>query len=181
MAGRPRWRRILLTVPVAVLAALALCLPATGAATAPHDSHQQLHPYRIGHFHAVGSHWHLKVEHLNRNGNGHVRHADRHNRAAGARHRYVLVRVRGKLAAAGVGSLAYDESFRLLVDGRRHAPAHVFLWHGLPQSGTVDHGEVVVVKIPFRVSRAEARKPMILRALSQLDWQSAPRFFRTTR
>jgi hypothetical protein len=179
MLGCPPWRRILCSAPVAVLAAaLALTVPASASAASVHQS-QRLHPYHVGHFHSVGTHWNLKVEHLNRYGNSHVRRADARNRPAGAGYRYVLVRISGRLASHGIGGLGYDESFRLLVDGRSYAPANVFLWHGLQQSGTAHHGEVVVAKIPFRVTRHDASKRMILRAASQLDWRSAPRYFRT--
>jgi hypothetical protein len=179
MPGCPPWRRVLLTSPVAALAALALSVPASSAVAASGHSSQRLHPYHVGHFHPVGSHWALKVVHLNRFGNSHVRRADSHNHGPGADHRYVLVRISGRLLSHGVGDLGYDESFRLLVAGHRYPPAHVFLWHGLPQSGTVTHGEVVVAKIPFRVTRKDASHRMILRAVSQLDWRPAPRFFRT--
>jgi hypothetical protein len=36
-----------------------------------------------------------------------------------------------------------------------------------------------VAKVPFLVTRHDASHRMILRAVSQLDWRSAPRFFRT--
>ena len=179
MLGCPPWRRILCSAPVAVVAALALTVPASAAGALSHHSSQRLHPYHVGHFHSVGTHWNLKVEHLNRHGNSHVRRADAHNRQAGSGYRYVLVRISGKLTSHGVGGLGYDESFRLLVNGHDYAPANVFLWHGLQQSGTVHHGEVVVAKVPFRVTRHDASHRMILRAVSQLDWRSAPRFFRT--
>jgi hypothetical protein len=180
MPGRPPWRRILATAPVAVLAALALAVPASGAAASAQHPSQAAHPYQVGHFHAVGSHWNLKVEHLNRNGNADVRLADPLNHAPRPGYRYVFVRVSGKLASHGVGGLGYDESFRLLIGAQTYSPANVTLRHGLPQCGVVNHGQVVVAKIPFLVPRTQLSHPMVLRALSQLDWHSAPRFFRTT-
>jgi hypothetical protein len=179
MLGCPPWRRIVCSAPVAVLAALALTVPASAAGGSSHHSPQRLHPYHVGHFHSVGTHWTLKVEHLNRHASAHVRHVDAHNRPAGLGHRYVLVRISGKLTSHGIGDLAYDQSFRLLVGGHSYAPANVFLWHGLQQSGTVHAGEVVMAKVPFRVTRRDASHRMILRAVSQLDWHSPARYFRT--
>jgi hypothetical protein len=179
MLGCPPWRRILASAPVAILAALALSVPASAAGASSHHAPQRLHPFHVGHFHSVGSHWNLKVEHLNRHGNAHVRRADSHNHAPGAGYRYVLVRICGKLASHGVGGLGYDESFRLLIGAHSYSPANVYLRRGLQQSGTVSHGEVVVAKVPFRITRSDASHRMILRAVSELDWHAAPKFFRT--
>jgi hypothetical protein len=179
MPAGPPWR-IPATAPVAVLAAVALAVPASGAAASARHLSQAAHPYQVGHFHAVGSHWNLKVEHLNRNGNADVRRADPLNRAPRPGYRYVFVRVSGKLTSHGIGGLGYDESFRLLVDTHSYAPSTVTLRHGLPQCGVVRHGQVVVAKIPFLVKRSQLSRRMVLRALSQLDWHSTPRFFRTT-
>jgi hypothetical protein len=180
MPGRPPWRRILATAPVAVVTALALVAPTSASAAAATHSKQALHPYRVGHFHAVGSHWNIKVEHRNLHGNDDVRHADAFNRAPKSGYRYVLVRVSGRLLSQ-VGGLGYDEKFRLLVGGHALSPARVSLRHGLEQSGIVNHGQVVTAKIPFLVKHSQLHQTMILRAVSQLDWQSPPRFFRTTR
>jgi hypothetical protein len=179
MPGRPPWRRILATAPVAVVTALATVAPTSAAAAGSTQSSQPLHPYRVGHFHAVGSHWNIKVEHRNLHGNDDVRHADAFNRAPAHGYRYVLVRIGGRLLSQ-VGGLAYDEKFRLLVGGHTLSPAHVNLRHGLEQSGVVNRGQVVTAKIPFRVKHSQLHQQMILRAVSQLDWQSPPSFFRTT-
>jgi hypothetical protein len=180
MPGRPPWRRILAIAPVAVVTALALVAPTSAAAAASTHSKQALHPYHVGHFHAVGSHWNIKVEHRNLHGNYDVRHADAFNRAPRHGYRYVLVRISGRLLSQ-VGGLAYDEKFRLLVGGQPLSPAHVNLRHGLEQSGIVNHGQVVTAKIPFLVKHSQLHQRMILRAVSQLDWRSAPRFFLTSR
>jgi hypothetical protein len=179
MPGRPPWRRILATAPVAVLTALALVAPSSASAAASTHSSQALHPYRVGHFHAVGSHWNIRVEHRNLHGNYDVRHADAFNRAPQPGYRYVLVRISGRLLSR-VGGLAYDEKFRLLVGGQLLSPARVNLRHGLEQSGIVNHRQVVTAKIPFLVKHSQLHQQMILRAVSQLDWQSPPRFFLTT-
>jgi hypothetical protein len=177
MLGRPPWRRFLTASPVALIAALALAVPAAAASSA-NPSFQ--HPYPVGHFHAVGSHWNLKVEHLNRTGNRDVRLADPINPAPRHGYRYVFVRVSGKLLSSGPGGLAYDESFRLVIGHHRYAPAHVTLRHGLPQSGVVSHGMVVTAKVPFLVKQRDLKRRMILRACSQLDWHSPAKYFRTT-
>jgi hypothetical protein len=176
MLGRPPWRRLLAGTPVALIAALSLAMPASGAAA---STPSVQHPYRVGHFHQVGTHWNLKVEHRNMHGNRDVRLADPLNLAPGRGHRFVLIRVNGKLVS-GVGGLGYDESFRLIVGRHVYRPAHVELRHGLPQSGVVSHGMVVMAKIPFLVSHRDLHRRMILRATSLLDWHSAPRYFRTT-
>lgn len=134
----------------------------------------------MGHFHPVGSHWTLKVEHRNLRGDRVVRRADPLNPAPRPGYRYVLVRVSGRLLSHGVGGLGYDESFRLLVGHRRYHPVRVTLHRGLPESGVVSHGMVVTAKIPFLVAHRDLRRRMILRAASLLDWHSAPRYFRTT-
>jgi hypothetical protein len=177
MLGRPPWRRLLAATPVALIAAFALAVP---AAAAPAVDRSLQHPYRIGHFHAVGSHWNLKVEHLNRNGNRDVRLADPFNPAPRPGYRYVFVRVSGKLLSHGPGGLGYDESFRLVVGHHSYAPAHVTLRHGLPQSGVVSHGMTVMAKVPFLVKHRDLKTRMILRACSQLDWHSPAKYFRTT-
>jgi hypothetical protein len=179
MFGRPPWRRILATAPVAVVTAIALVAPTSASAAPAARSLQALHPYRIGHFHAVGSHWNIKLEHRNLHGNYDVRHADAFNRSPQHGYRYVLVRIRGQLHAK-VGGLGYDEKFRLLVGTHIYSPAHVSLRHGLPQTGIANHGGVVVAKVPFLVKHSQLHEQMILRAVSQLDWHSAPRYFRTT-
>jgi hypothetical protein len=163
MPGRPPWRRILATAPVAFVMALALVAP-TSAASAAASTHSKpaLHPYRVGHFHAVGSHWNIKVEHRNLHGNHDVRHADAFHHAPWQGYRYVLVRIGGRLLAQ-VGGLAYDEKFRLLVGGHALSPAHVDLRHGLEQSGIVNHGQVVTAKIPFLVKHSQLHQQMILR------------------
>jgi hypothetical protein len=179
MPGRPPWRRILATAPIAIVTALTLVAPTSATAAAATQPSQALHPYRVGHFHAVGSHWNVRVEHRNLHGNYAVRHADEFNRAPEHGYRYVLVRISGRLLSQ-VGGLAYDERFRLLVGGHALSPARVNLRHGLEQSGIVNHGQVVTAKIPFLVKHSLLHQQMILRAVSQLDWQSPPRFFRTT-
>jgi hypothetical protein len=88
--------------------------------------------------------------------------------------------VSGKLVTHGIGGLGYDESFRLLIGRHVYRPAHVVLRHGLPQSGVVSHGMVVMAKVPFLVAHGDLHRQMILRAASLLDWHSAPRYFRTT-
>jgi hypothetical protein len=180
MPGRPPWRRILATAPVAVVTALALVAPTSAAAAPTTHSSRALHPYNVGHFHPVGSHWSIKVVHRTLHGNDDVRHADGFNRAPRHGYRYVLVRISGRLRSQ-VGGLAYDEKFRLLVGGHTLSPAHVTLRHGLEQSGVVNHGQVVTAKIPFLVRHSQLQQRMILRAVSRLDWQSPASFFRTTR
>jgi hypothetical protein len=51
----------------------------------------------------------------------------------------------------------------------------------LEQSGIVNHGQVVTAKILFLVKHSQLHQQMILRAVSELDWKSPARFFRTTR
>jgi hypothetical protein len=177
MLGRPPWRRSFAAAPVALIAALVLAVPAAGA---PAASNRSLHhPYHVGHFHAVGSHWNLKVEHRNLHGNRDVRRADPFNPAPRPGYRYVLVRVSGKLLSH-VGGLGYDESFRLVIGHHRYAPAQVQLRRGLPESGVVSRGMVVTAKIPFLVKHRDLKRRMILRACSMLDWDSPPKYFRTT-
>jgi hypothetical protein len=179
MLGRPRRRqRILLVGSVAVITSLALAIPASVSSAAA--NHSKAHPYTVGHFHRVGTRWAIKVLSRDLHANRQVHRASHGNAAPPEGFRYVLVKVRGKLTCSGVGGLGYDESFRLIVNGRRYSPANVDLHHGLAQTGVVHRGEVVTGEVPFLVTISDLQAGhIVLRAASQLDWHSPAGFFRT--